>query len=66
MSSAALLGAALTTLAVGFLAARYDLRKLLLLGGVPRRAVVDFRGDDPRDGPLIRYTAVTRIARTAL
>jgi len=32
----------------------------------PQRAVVHFRGDDPRDGPLIRYTAVTRIARTAL
>lgn len=34
VSSAALLGAALTTLAVGLLSARYDLRKLLLLGGL--------------------------------
>jgi MFS family permease len=34
VSSAALLGAALSTLAVGLLAARHDLRKLLLLGAL--------------------------------
>src|SRR6266571_7722495 len=32
VATAALLGSAVTTLAVGFLAARYDLRNLLLLG----------------------------------
>ena len=34
VASAALLGTALTTLILGFLAARLDLRRLLLLGGV--------------------------------
>src|SRR5947208_9859196 len=34
VATAALLGSALTTLAVGFLATRHDLRKLFLLGAV--------------------------------
>lgn len=29
----------------------------------PCRAVVHFRGDDPRDGPILRYTVVTRRLR---
>jgi hypothetical protein len=29
----------------------------------PGRAVVHFRGDDPRDGPIVRYTEVTRTLR---
>jgi len=28
----------------------------------PQGSVVHFLSDDPRDGPLVRYTAVTRIA----
>jgi hypothetical protein len=26
----------------------------------PRNAVVHYRGDDPEDGPITRYTMVTR------
>ncbi len=29
----------------------------------PKRAVVHFQGDDPRDGPILRYTVVTRALR---
>jgi hypothetical protein len=27
---------------------------------VPRKAVIHYRGDDPEDGPIIRYTMITR------
>lgn len=31
----------------------------------PHRAIVHFWGDDPRDGPILRYTVVTRALRRA-
>jgi hypothetical protein len=31
----------------------------------PRNAVVHYEGDDPRDGPIVRYTAVTQTRRQA-
>jgi hypothetical protein len=31
----------------------------------PRGAVIHFRGDDPQDGPILRYTIVTRTLRQA-
>jgi Protein of unknown function (DUF3182) len=32
---------------------------------VPRGAIVHFRGDDPEDGPIVRYTVMTRALRQA-
>jgi hypothetical protein len=32
---------------------------------VPRGAIVHFRGDDPEDGPIVRYTVITRALRQA-
>jgi hypothetical protein len=32
-------------------------------GKIPTRAAVHFLGDDPEDGPLLRYTVVTRAMR---
>ena len=32
---------------------------------IPASAVVHFHGDDPEDGPLLRYTVVTRVMRRA-
>jgi len=32
---------------------------------IPRGAVIHFHGDDPEDGPLLRYTVVTRALRRA-
>jgi hypothetical protein len=32
---------------------------------IPAGAVVHFHGDDPEDGPLLRYTVVTRAMRRA-
>jgi hypothetical protein len=31
----------------------------------PRGAIVHFRGDDPEDGPIVRYTVMTRALRRA-
>src|SRR5262245_47495754 len=31
----------------------------------PRGAIVHFRGDDPEDGPIVRYTLMTRALRRA-
>ena len=32
---------------------------------IPAGAVIHFHGDDPEDGPLLRYTVVTRAMRRA-
>lgn len=32
----------------------------------PKRAVVHFHGDDPRDGPILRYTVVARAWRSVI
>jgi hypothetical protein len=31
----------------------------------PRRALIHFEGDDPEEGPILRYTMVTRALRQA-
>ena len=31
----------------------------------PQGAIVHFRGDDPEDGPIVRYTVMTRALRRA-
>jgi uncharacterized protein DUF3182 len=42
-----------------------SVKRFGLPGKIPPGAVVHFSGDDPEDGPLLRYTVVTRALRHA-
>src|SRR5260370_24177123 len=57
VATAALLGSAATTLAVGFLAARYDLPSLLVIGALIMAATRPARPPSPAPSPtlLLRF-----------